>query len=199
MGEGWGDFHFAPNRPRRGGVILGTTLGWLNDLPDSTMTYRVRSYSLVVESDRIFFITFKFTCRHLRDLQGYCVYTSGGFFLFFYFFFPFPLGSASPQSPLWTSRPWYLAFLWRTLPEDCGSSQIFVLETAYGMVAYGMKLTSILFFIKKWSVWSQNNMERMAAVCSPVIAGILNFHISGRPAKPFNEWIIQSVIILGMA
>src|SRR4029434_10597227 len=24
---------------------------------------------------------------------------------FFFFFFPFPLGSASPQSPLWTSRP----------------------------------------------------------------------------------------------
>src|SRR4029434_3515365 len=25
---------------------------------------------------------FKMTCRHLRDLQGYCVYTSGVFFFF---------------------------------------------------------------------------------------------------------------------
>src|SRR4029434_4923518 len=61
------------------------------------MTYRDRSDGLVVESDRKKNITFKFTC-HLRDLQGYCVYKSG-------FFFPFPLGSASPQSPLWTSCP----------------------------------------------------------------------------------------------
>src|SRR4029434_7068923 len=70
-------------------------------LPDSTMTYRDRSDGLVVESDRKKSITFKFTC-HLRDLQGYCVYKSG---VFFFSFFPFPLGSASPQSPLWTSRP----------------------------------------------------------------------------------------------
>src|SRR4029434_633948 len=48
-------------------------------LPDSTMTYRGRSDGLVVESDRKKNITFNFTC-HLRDLQGYCVYTSGGFF-----------------------------------------------------------------------------------------------------------------------
>src|SRR4029434_5904744 len=67
-------------------------------LPDSTMTYRGRSDGLVVESERKKCITFKFTRRHLRDLQGYCVYTSGVFFFFF-------LGSASPQSPLWTSRP----------------------------------------------------------------------------------------------
>src|SRR4029434_10281034 len=26
---------------------------------------------------------------------------------FFFFSFPVPLGSASPQSPLWTSRPWF--------------------------------------------------------------------------------------------
>src|SRR4029434_1551377 len=43
-------------------------------LPDSTMTYRGRSDGLVVESDRKKNITFKCTC-HLRDLQGYCVYT----------------------------------------------------------------------------------------------------------------------------
>src|SRR4029434_9498067 len=48
-------------------------------LPDSAMTYRGRSDGLMVESDRKKMITFKFTC-HLRDLQGYCVYTSGGFF-----------------------------------------------------------------------------------------------------------------------
>src|SRR4029434_1246104 len=81
------------------------------------MTYRGRSDGLVVESDRKKIITFKFTCRHLRDLQGYCVHTSGVFFSFFFFSFfsPFPLGSASPQSPLWTSRPW----LW-----GCFSSQV---------------------------------------------------------------------------
>src|SRR4029434_10859278 len=44
------------------------------------MTYRGRSYSLVVESDRKKMITFKFTCRHLRDLQGYCVIHQDIFF-----------------------------------------------------------------------------------------------------------------------
>src|SRR4029434_7882299 len=53
-------------------------------LPDSTMTYRGRSDGLVVESDRKKIITKKCTCRHLRDLQGYCVYTSGVFFSFFF-------------------------------------------------------------------------------------------------------------------
>src|SRR4029434_11013590 len=71
-----------------------------------------RSDGLVVESDRKKIITFKFTCRHLRDLHGYCVHTSGDFF---FFFLSFPLGSASPQSPLWTSRPW----LW-----GCFSSKV---------------------------------------------------------------------------
>src|SRR4029434_7040883 len=57
-------------------------------LPDSTMTYRGRSDGLVVESDRKAIITFKFTCRHLRDLQRYCVYTSGVFFCCFFSFSP---------------------------------------------------------------------------------------------------------------
>src|SRR4029434_6278779 len=65
------------------------------------MTYRGRSDGLVVKSDRKKIITFKFTSRHLRDLQGYCVYTLYLFFILFIFF----LGSASPQSHLWTSRP----------------------------------------------------------------------------------------------
>src|SRR4029434_9363545 len=47
------------------------------------MTYRGRSDGLVVETDRKKCITFTFTCCHLRDLQGYCVYTSGGFFFSF--------------------------------------------------------------------------------------------------------------------
>src|SRR4029434_8450295 len=54
-------------------------------LPDSTMTYRGRSDGLVVESDRKKSITFKFTCCHLRDLQGYCVYTSVVLSFFFFF------------------------------------------------------------------------------------------------------------------
>src|SRR4029434_3718587 len=49
------------------------------------MTNRGRSDSLVVESDRKKMITFKCTCRHLRDLQGYCVHTSGVFLFFFFF------------------------------------------------------------------------------------------------------------------
>src|SRR4029434_8921486 len=52
---------------------------WL--LPDSTMTYRGRSDGLVVGTDRKKIITFKCTC-HLRNLQGYCVYTFFYFFLF---------------------------------------------------------------------------------------------------------------------
>src|SRR4029434_9329710 len=50
------------------------------------MTYRGRSDGLVVESDREKIITFKFTC-HLRDLQRYCVNTSGVIFIFFIFYF----------------------------------------------------------------------------------------------------------------
>src|SRR4029434_7850222 len=76
MGEVWGDFHFAPNRPRRGRGHLKHDFRLTERLlPDSTMTYRGRSDGLVVESDRKKITTFKFTC-HLRDLQGYCVYTS---------------------------------------------------------------------------------------------------------------------------
>src|SRR4029434_7201610 len=56
------------------------------------MTYRGRSGGLVVESDRKKNITFKFT-RLTRILRLYI----RSFF--------FSLGSASPQSPLWTSRP----------------------------------------------------------------------------------------------
>src|SRR4029434_3645373 len=50
------------------------------------MTYRGRSDGLVVESDREKIITFKFTC-HLRELQRYCVNTSGVIFIFFIFYF----------------------------------------------------------------------------------------------------------------
>ena len=58
---------------------------------------QIRRSSGRIRQENMF--TFKCTCRHLQDLQGYCAYASGNFF------FTFPLGSASPQSPLWTSRP----------------------------------------------------------------------------------------------
>src|SRR4029434_4875185 len=100
--RGLGRFSFRPKSPQKGRGHLKHDFRLTEGLlPDSTMTYRGRSDGLVVESDRKKSITFKCTC-HLRDLQGYCGYTSGGFF-FFFFFFSFPLGSASP---LWTSRPW---------------------------------------------------------------------------------------------
>src|SRR4029434_8539026 len=103
-GRGLGRFSFRPKSPQKGWSYVKRDFRLTEQmLPDSTMTYRGRSDGLVVESDRNFFFTFKFTC-HLRDLQEYCVYTQGGFFFFFFFFF---LGSASPQSPLWTSRPWW--------------------------------------------------------------------------------------------
>src|SRR4029434_10686606 len=100
-GRGLGRFSFRPKSPQKGWDHLKHDFRLTERLlPDSTMTNRGRSDGLVVESNKI--ITFKCTCRHLRDLQGYCVYTSGVFFFFFFFFV---LGSASPQSPLWTSRP----------------------------------------------------------------------------------------------
>src|SRR4029434_5732088 len=75
MGRGLGRFSFRPNRPRRGHLKHDFRLTE-RLLLDSTMTYRGRSDGLVVESDRKTIITFKCTC-HLRDLQGYCVYTLG--------------------------------------------------------------------------------------------------------------------------
>src|SRR4029434_10936258 len=102
-GRGLGRFSFRPKSPQKGwGHLKHDFRPTERLLPDSTMTYRGGSDGLVVESDRKLIITFKFTCRHLRDLQGYCVYTSRGFFFFFFV----SLGSATPQSPLWTSRPW---------------------------------------------------------------------------------------------
>src|SRR4029434_7852968 len=101
-GRDLGRFSFWPKSPQKGRGHLKHDFRLTERLlPDSTMTYRGRSDGLVVESDRKKIITFKFTC-HLRDLEGYCVHTQG---VFFSFFFPFPLGSASPQSSLWTSRP----------------------------------------------------------------------------------------------
>ena len=88
-GRGLGRFSFRPKSPQKGRGHLKHDFRLTERLlPDSTMTYRGRSDGLVVESDRKKIITFKFTC-HLRDLQGYCVYTSGGFFFFFFFFFSF--------------------------------------------------------------------------------------------------------------
>src|SRR4029434_7478652 len=82
-GRGLGRFSFRPKSPQKGWGHLKHDFRLTERLlPDSTMTYRGRSDGLVVESDRKKMITFKFTC-HLRDLQGYCVYTSGGFFFFF--------------------------------------------------------------------------------------------------------------------
>ena len=84
-GRGLGRFSFRPKSPQKGRGHLKHDFRLTERLlPDSTMTYRGRSDGLVVESDRKKIITFKFTC-HLRDLQGYCVYTSGVFFLFFSF------------------------------------------------------------------------------------------------------------------
>src|SRR4029434_3559585 len=91
--RGLGRFSFRPKSPQKGWGHLKHDFRLTERLlPDSIMTYRGRSDGLVVESDRKKIITFKLTC-HLRDLQGYCVYTSGVFFfVFFCFFF---LGSAS--------------------------------------------------------------------------------------------------------
>src|SRR4029434_1244484 len=96
-GRGLGRFSFRPKSAQKGRGHLKHDFRLTESLlPDSTMTYRGRSDGLVVESDRKTIITFKFTCL-LRDLQKYCVFKKGVFFFFF-------LGSASPQSPLWTSR-----------------------------------------------------------------------------------------------
>src|SRR4029434_10965819 len=82
--SGLGRFSFRPKSPQKGWGLLKHDFRLTERLlPDSTMTYRGRSDGLVVESDRKKIITFKFTCCHLRDLQGYCVYTSGGFFFSF--------------------------------------------------------------------------------------------------------------------
>src|SRR4029434_9206387 len=79
-----GRFSFRPKSPQKGrGQLQHDVRLTERLLPDSTMTYRGRSDCLVVESDRKIIITFKFTCN-LRDLQGYCVYTSGVFFFFFF-------------------------------------------------------------------------------------------------------------------
>src|SRR4029434_11215067 len=88
-GRGLGRFSFRPKSPQKGRGHLKHDFTLIERLlPDSTMTYRGRSDGLVVQSDKM--ITFKCTCRHLRDLQGYCVYTSGVFFFFFFFFLLWP-------------------------------------------------------------------------------------------------------------
>src|SRR4029434_4291135 len=75
-GKDLGRLSFWPKLPQKGRGHLKHDFRLTERLlPDSTMTYRGRSDGLVVESDRKKIITFKFTC-HLRDLQGYCVYTS---------------------------------------------------------------------------------------------------------------------------
>src|SRR4029434_9686981 len=62
--ESMGGFPFRPKSPQKG---WGHLKHDFRLLPDSTMTYRGRSDGLVVESDRKKIITFRFTCRHLRD------------------------------------------------------------------------------------------------------------------------------------
>src|SRR4029434_10547025 len=87
-GRGLGRFSFRPKSPQKGRGHLKHDFRLTERLlTDSHMRYRGRSDSLVVESDRKKNITFKCTC-HLCDLQGYCVYTSGGSFFFFFFLFP---------------------------------------------------------------------------------------------------------------
>src|SRR4029434_196285 len=101
-GRGLGRFSFRPKSPQKGRVHLKHDFRLTERLlPDSTMTYRGRSDGLVVESDRKKCITFK--C-HLRDLQGYCVHTSGGFF-FFFFFFLFPYAVRRPNHPYGQAAP----------------------------------------------------------------------------------------------
>src|SRR4029434_4582067 len=79
-GRGLGRFSFRPKSPQKGRGHLKHDFRLTECLlHDSTMTYRGRSDGLVVEN------------RHLGDLQGYCVYTSGVFFFFFFF-----LGWSSP-------------------------------------------------------------------------------------------------------
>src|SRR4029434_4853513 len=80
-GRGLGRFSFRPKSPQNGRGHLKHDFRLTERLlPHTTMTYRGRSDGLVVESDRKKIITFKCAC-HLRDLQGYCVYTSRGFFI----------------------------------------------------------------------------------------------------------------------
>src|SRR4029434_9244862 len=85
-GRGLGRFSFRPKSPQKGRGHLKHHFTLTERLlPDLTITYRGRSDGLVVESDRKKIIAFKCTC-HLRNLQGYCVYTSVpvGFYLFIY-------------------------------------------------------------------------------------------------------------------
>src|SRR4029434_1843543 len=76
-GRGLGRFSFRPKSPQKGRGHLKHDFRLTQCLlHDSTMTYRGISDGLVVEN------------RHLRDLQGYCVYTSGVFFCCFFSFSP---------------------------------------------------------------------------------------------------------------
>src|SRR4029434_5386544 len=85
-GRGLGRFSFRHKSPQKGRGHLKHDFRLTERLlPYSTMTYRGRSDGLVVESNRKKSITFKYSRRHLRDLQGYCVYTSGVFFCLFFF------------------------------------------------------------------------------------------------------------------
>src|SRR4029434_2489400 len=86
-GRGLRPVSYRPKSPQKGRGHLKHDFRMTERLlPVSTMTYRGRSDGLVVESDRKKIITFKYTC-HLRELQKYCVYTSGVFFFFLLFFF----------------------------------------------------------------------------------------------------------------
>src|SRR4029434_2695404 len=99
-GRGLGRFSFRPKSPQKGRGHLKHDFRLTERLlNDSTMTYKGRSHGLVVESDRKKCITFKFTC-HLRNLQGYCVNTSGVFFFFFFFLFAW-----SPPTPRFGHAP----------------------------------------------------------------------------------------------
>src|SRR4029434_3486556 len=81
-GRGLGRFSFRPKSPQKGrGQLKHDVRLTERLLPDSLMRYRGRADCVGVESDRKKIIKFKFTCN-LRDLQGYCVYTSGVFFFF---------------------------------------------------------------------------------------------------------------------
>src|SRR4029434_3181699 len=95
-GRGLGRFSFRPKSPQKGRSHLKHDFRLTERLlPDSTMTYRGRSEGLVVE---LLHLNLHVIYATYKDIV--CVHRG------FFFFFPFPLGSASPQSPLWTSRPW---------------------------------------------------------------------------------------------
>src|SRR4029434_3268084 len=80
-----GRFSFRPKSPHKGRGHLKHDFRLTERLlPDSTMTYRGRSNSLVVESDRKKIITFKFTSTFTRLTRILRLYIRS----FFLFLFP---------------------------------------------------------------------------------------------------------------